>query len=265
MDRNRGQLEERIVRQEQPPGVKHPRDIGEGEPLLFLHGGLGSGDNWRYIFNAPPDGYRLIAPDQRGHGASTNPSNRFTFRQVAADMFALLDRLKIDRVNAIGVSGGGIALLHMATQQPSRVASMIVVSAPPYFPAKARAIQAQFTEAMLPESERAALRRRHEHGEEQIRQLFDYVKRFATDFDDVSFTPPMLGQITARTLIVFGDRDFLYPVSLAFDLHAAIPDSYLWVVPNGAHGPVFGAAAPRFVETAMAFLRGEWDRRGAVG
>ena len=42
---------------------------GEGEPLLFLHGGLGSGDNWRYIFNAPPDGYRLIAPDQRGHGA----------------------------------------------------------------------------------------------------------------------------------------------------------------------------------------------------
>ena len=231
---------------------------GDGEPLLFLHGGLGSGDNWRFIFADPPGGFRLIAPDQRGHGASTNPSRVLTFRQIAADTLALLDHLQIDRVKAIGVSGGGIALLHMATAQPSRIEAMVVVSAPPYFPAKARAIQAQFTEDMLPDSERAALRRRHTHGEEQIRTLFENVKTFATDYDDVSFTPPLLGTITARTLIVFGDRDFLYPVSLAFDLHAAIPNSSLWVVPNGGHGPVFGANGPRFVETAMAFLSSEW-------
>ena len=74
------------------------------------------------------------------------------------------------------------------------------------------------------------------------------------------FTPPLLATITARTLIVFGDRDFLYPVSLAFDLHAAIPNSHLWVVPNGGHGPVFGAHAPQFAETALAFLRGEWPQ-----
>ena len=231
---------------------------GDGEPLLFMHGGLGCGDNWRHVFPAPPDGYRLIAPDHRGHGASTNPTRAVTFRQVADDTLALLDHLKIDRVRAIGVSGGGIALLHMATRQPSRIEAMVVVSAPPYFPAQARAIQAQFTEAMLPEAERAALRRRHTHGEDQIAALFEAVKGFATEYDDVSFTPPLLSTITARTLVVFGDRDFLYPVSLAFDLHAAIPRSHLWVIPNGGHGPVFGADAPRFVETAMAFLRGEW-------
>ena len=235
----------------------HYNIIGEGEPLLFLHGGLGSGDNWRHIFGEPPAGYRLIAPDQRGHGASTNPSRTLTFRQIAADTFALLDHLRIDRVKAIGVSGGGIALLHMATAQPARIEAMVVVSAPPYFPDQARAIQAQFTEDALPESERAALRKRHLHGDEQLRVLFENVKAFATDYDDVSFTPPKLATITARTLIVFGDRDFLYPVSLAFDLHAAIPRSHLWVVPNGGHGPVFGAHAPRFAETALAFLR-EW-------
>jgi pimeloyl-ACP methyl ester carboxylesterase len=234
--------------------------IGEGEPLLFLHGGLGAGDNWTHIFGEPPAGYRLIAPDQRGHGASTNPSPVLTFRQIAADTFALLDHLQIERVKAIGVSGGGIALLHMATAQPARIEAMVVVSAPPYFPAQARAIQAQFTEDALPASERAALRRRHKHGEEQIRALFANVKAFATDYDDVSFTPPKLATITARTLIVFGDRDFLYPVSLAFDLHAAIPGSHLWVVPNGGHGPVFGAHAPRFAETSLTFLRGEWSR-----
>jgi len=231
---------------------------GEGEPLLFLHGGLGAGDNWKHIFPAAPAGYRLIAPDQRGHGASTNPARTLTFRQVARDVFALIDHLRVDRVKAIGVSGGGIALLHMATQQPARVDAMVVVSAPPYFPAKARAIQAQFTEAMLPESERAALRRRHTHGEDQIRTLFENARGFATDYEDVAFTPPLLSTITARTLIVFGDRDFLYPVSLAFDLHAAIPNSHLWVVPNGGHGPVFGADGPRFTETAFAFLKGDW-------
>jgi pimeloyl-ACP methyl ester carboxylesterase len=231
--------------------------IGDGEPLLFLHGGLGAGDNWRYVFGEPPAGYRLIAPDQRGHGASTNPAKTLTFRQIASDTLALLDHLQIDRVKAIGISGGGLALLHMATAQPARIEAMVVVSAPPYFPAQARAIQAQFTEDALPASERAALRRRHAHGEEQIRALFANVKAFATDYDDVSFTPAKLGTITARTLIVFGDRDVLYPVSLAFDLHAAIPRSHLWVVPNGPHGPVFGAHAPRFAETALAFLR-EW-------
>jgi pimeloyl-ACP methyl ester carboxylesterase len=61
-------------------------------------------------------------------------------------------------------------------------------------------------------------------------------------------------------LIVFGDRDPFYPVSLAFDLQAAIPRSYLWVVPNAGHGPVFGERAPRFAETASAFLRGDWTR-----
>jgi pimeloyl-ACP methyl ester carboxylesterase len=233
---------------------------GDGEPLLFLHGGLGAGDNWKYIFGEPPARYRLIAPDQRGHGASTNPSQVLTFGQIATDTFALLDHLQIDRVKAIGISGGGIALLHMATAQPARIEAMVIVSAPPYFPAQARAIQALFTEDALPESERAALRKRHTHGEAQIRALFENVKGFATDYDDVSFTPPKLATITAQTLIVFGDRDVLYPVSLAFDLHAAIPRSRLWVVPNGGHGPVFGAHAARFAETALAFLRGEWQQ-----
>ena len=237
----------------------HYDTVGDGEPLLFLHGGLGAGDNWTYIFKEPPPGFRLIAPDQRGHGASTNRSRVLTFRQIAADTFALLDHLGIDRVKAIGVSGGGIALLHMATAQPARIDAMVVVSAPPYYPAQTRAIQANFTEDALPAAERAALRRRHRHGEEQIRTLFANVQAFATDYDDVSFTPPKLATISARTLIVFGDRDFLYPVSLAFDLHAAIPKSHLWVVPNGGHGPVFGPHAARFAETALAFLRGEWN------
>ncbi|PYR36530.1 MAG: hypothetical protein DMF90_09865 [Acidobacteria bacterium] len=45
---------------------------GGGEPLLWLHGGMGHGADWRYLFKEPPEGYRIIAPDLRGHGKTTN-------------------------------------------------------------------------------------------------------------------------------------------------------------------------------------------------
>jgi pimeloyl-ACP methyl ester carboxylesterase len=232
---------------------------GDGEPLLWLHGFMGRGSDWQYIFPAPPAGFRLIAPDLRGHGASDNPSGEFSFRRCARDVRALLEHLNVRRVKAIGLSGGGITLLHMATSEPACVTGMVLVSAPPYFPEQTRAFQREFSEAALPESERAQLRTRHVQGEPQVQRLFALARAMADDYEDASFTPPRLATITARTLVVFGDRDPLYPVSLAMELRAAIPRSYLWVVPNGGHGPVFGDAARAFATTALSFLRGEWE------
>ncbi len=219
-----------------------------------------TGPDWQYIFKELPAGYRLIAPDLRGHGASTNPSESFSFRQAARDVLALLRHLNVENVNAIGLSGGGITLLHMATAEPASIASMVLVSAPPYFPAQARAIQRQTSEAMFGARDLELMRSRHKHGENQCQRLLAQSHAFADIYDDVSFTPPYLSTIAADTLIVFGDRDPLYPVSLAFDLHSALPRSWLWVVPNGGHAPVFGDAAPRFAETALSFLRGDWSR-----
>ena len=236
----------------------HYETVGTGEPLLWLHGFMGAGADWKYIFAGPPAGYCVIAPDLRGHGASSCPPGPFSFRQSARDVLGLLEHLKIQRVKAIGLSGGGVVLLHMATMDLPRITSMVTVSAPPYFPLQARVIQRQSSEAMFGDVEMTRVRQRHKHGEAQVQQLLAQIRALADSYDDVAFTPPLLATITAETLIVFGDRDPLYPVSLALDLHDAIPRSYLWVVPNGGHGPVFGTAAPRFAETALSFLRGDW-------
>jgi pimeloyl-ACP methyl ester carboxylesterase len=236
----------------------HWSETGEGEPLLWLHGGMGCGDDWRYIFKEPPSGYRIIAPDLRGHGSSANPSGVFTFRQCAQDVLALVAHLGLARVKALGLSGGGIVLLHIATVSPATVESMVVVSAPPYFPEQARRVQRQFSEAMIGPAEMERMRKRHVHGEMQIQQLFAMVHAFAETYDDVNFTPPYLSTISADTLIVFGDRDPLYPVEIAIEMYRAIPRSYLWVVPNGGHGPVFGPAASTFSATALDFLKGSW-------
>jgi len=230
------------------------RDTGTGEPLVLLHGFTGSGDDWQHVFAEPLPGFRIIAPDLPGHGRSPNPRPDFKFGDVARDVFALLDRLKVDRFKAIGMSAGANTLLHMATQQPDRISAFIHVSGTPRFPDQARAIMRTMSEATRSEAEWQQMRGRHHFGDDQIRALWRYAREFADDRDDMRFSSASLSKITARTLLVHGDRDPLYPVELAVELLRGIPNSSLWVVPNGGHGPIFGEQAAAFVTTAAAFL-----------
>jgi pimeloyl-ACP methyl ester carboxylesterase len=234
---------------------------GEGEPLVLLHGFFGSSGDWVHLFDmdALSRAYRLIVPDLRGHGRSTNPSQAVTHRQAALDVLALLDHLGIARCKAVGISFGGNALLHLATTQRDRVDAMVLVSATSYFPPQARAAMGTYTVESRTDEEWRAMRERHAHGDEQIRLLWRQAVAWKDSYDDMNFTPPLLSTITARTLLVHGDRDPLYPVEIFVEQYRAIPRSSLWLVPDGGHGPVFGRARDPFVATALAFLRGEQD------
>lgn len=231
---------------------------GSGEPLLLLHGGTGCHENWAHAGREQfMRGYTLIKPDARGHGRTTNPQRTITHRQCALDTFALLDHLGIGKCRAIGLSMGGNILLHMATLEPERIEAMVLVSATMYFPEQARAIMRQIPAAgeQTPE-EWERMRKSHKLGDEQIIALWEWTRGMKDSYDDMNFTPPSLSRIQASTLIVYGDRDPLYPVEMAIEMYRAIPQSALWVVPDGGHGPVFFDAAARFAETALVFLRG---------
>jgi pimeloyl-ACP methyl ester carboxylesterase len=144
----------------------------------------------------------------------------------------------------------------MATLQPDRIEAMVVVSAAMYFPDQARAIMRQVpTTEKQPPQEWEAMRKRHKLGDEQIVALWEWTRGMKDSYDDMNFTAPWLSRITAFTLIVYGDRDPLYPVEMAVEMYRAIPPSALWIVPNGGHGPVFFDAAAQFAETALAFFR----------
>lgn len=228
---------------------------GSGEPLLLLHGGGGAGVNWRLVFPSSPAGVELIVPDLRGHGHSTNPGGTFTFRQASLDILALLDALRIPRAKAIGVSMGAKTLLHVATAQPDRLEAVVLVSATPYFPDQARAVMRGVSDETRSPQEWHQMRQWHVHGDEQIRAIWRMTREFADSYDDMNFTPPVLASITARTLVVHGDSDPLYPVSLALELFSSIPRSNLWIVPTGGHGPIYGKHATLFAQTAMDFLQ----------
>lgn len=229
---------------------------GSGDPLVILHGFGGCSQDWAALTAEWAAHFQLIVPDMRGHGRSSSPSRIFRHQEAAGDILALLDHLGVGTFKGLGVSGGGNVLLHLATRQPERVRAMVLVSATSYFPAQARPIMRRYPES-LSDEDWETLRRRHPGGDPQIKTLLASVKAFADSYDDLNFTPPYLSTIQARTLIVQGDRDPLYPVEISVEMARAIPRSSLWIVPNGGHGPIAGERWPEFLKTALAFLRAD--------
>lgn len=230
---------------------------GAGEPLVLLHGFGGCGQNWQPFAARLAEHFKLIIPDLRGHGRSTNLAGTFTHRQAAADVFALLDQLGVTRFKAMGISSGGMTLLHMATRQPSRVEAMVLIGATPYFPKEARAIMREASQGATPPEVLQLFRQCAARGDAQVQELVRQFGEFKDSYEDMNFTAPYLGTIKARTLIVHGDRDEFFPVSIPVEMYRAVPSSALWIIPQGGHVPIFGAHAREFQDVVIPFLREE--------
>jgi pimeloyl-ACP methyl ester carboxylesterase len=169
---------------------------------------------------------------------------------------APLDHLGIERCLAIGLSMGGNILLHMPTLQPTRIEAMVAVSATMHFPPQARAIMRRVpTPESQPAEQWEFMRRRHKLGDEQIVSLWNWTRELQNSYDDVNFTAQALSTITSRTLIVYGDRDPLYPVEMAVEMYKAISNSALWVLPNAGHGPVWEGFRAIRTEMSLMFLK----------
>lgn len=104
-------------------------EYGKGQPLLIIHGNglniLFMGNQIEYFSK----NYRCIVADSRGHGKSGLNTNYLTYEQMASDLVALLDNLKIDSAFVVGWSDGGILGLLMAIHNPSKVKKLAVMGA----------------------------------------------------------------------------------------------------------------------------------------
>jgi pimeloyl-ACP methyl ester carboxylesterase len=94
---------------------------GQGTPVVLLHGGLSNGEHWVLQVRALARSHRVIVIDSRGHGRSTLGSDGLHYAQMAKDVVAVLDALKIDRASIVGWSDGAIVGLELAMQHGDRV------------------------------------------------------------------------------------------------------------------------------------------------
>jgi pimeloyl-ACP methyl ester carboxylesterase len=102
----------------------------DGVPVLLLHGNLSSATWWEETMVALPDGYRAIAPDQRGYGEADVDATIDATRGMADlvdDAIALMDHLGIDRFHLIGNSLGGVVVWWMMAAVPERILSVVQV------------------------------------------------------------------------------------------------------------------------------------------
>ena len=100
---------------------------GDGPPLLALHG-LASSAHW-YDIVAPMlrDRYRIIAPDQRGHGQTTSAPSGYDWKTLSDDLIGLLDQVGLAEVAVMGHSWGGNVATNLAAYFPNRISRLIMI------------------------------------------------------------------------------------------------------------------------------------------
>lgn len=98
-----------------------------GQTILCLHGRWGRGETWIDFIQQYGQKFRIVAPDQRGHGLSGKPISKYTGEEMAADMVALLEYLHIDSVILIGHSMGGYIAAYLSAHYPNLVKALAIL------------------------------------------------------------------------------------------------------------------------------------------
>lgn len=108
----------------------HYQTLGQGQPLVLLHGLFGSADNWGSVAKQFAQHYHVISVDLRNHGRSPHSDSQ-TYTEMADDLLELCDTLGLSQIYLLGHSLGGKVAMQFATQYPERVNKLIVVDMAP--------------------------------------------------------------------------------------------------------------------------------------
>lgn len=209
---------------------------GSGPALVLLHGLSGSTRWWRKNMPVLARDFRVYVVDLIGFGQSRGQP--FILEETAGLIAAWMDRIDAERFHLVGHSMGGLVAAEVAAQQPGQVDHLVLVdmaALPPgrnIFTSALRLVPAVVYMPLdfLPVLVRDALRA----GPRTLLQA-----SFAIHQADIRAS---LGQIAARTLIVWGEHDMLLPVSLGHALHQTLPGSEFHLVRGAGHNPMWDRA-----------------------
>lgn len=113
--------------------IVHSKIIGEGAPLLILHGYFGMSDNWKSLGNKFGEDFQIHLIDQRNHGRSFH-SNNFDYDLLVEDIVQYIKHHQLEKVIVLGHSMGGKVAMLFAVKHPTLVAKLIIVDiAPRYY------------------------------------------------------------------------------------------------------------------------------------
>ena len=207
----------------------HYEDLGDGPLLLLVHGGTGTGAyDWEMIIGPLRQRFRLVCPDLRGHGRSSDPQDLLSIEQIASDLLELIAHLQQRPACLIAFSIGATAALKMLTMDPDAAECFVAIGASRAGdPSRAP----EFAAGPWPQD---LQRLRHEHGAGPLhwRHLRE---RLSSSWGSLQIPEDDLKRLTLPTLVVCGDRDRIEPVESALEIARALPRGELLVLPACGH------------------------------
>ncbi|HEX6910188.1 MAG TPA: alpha/beta hydrolase [Longimicrobium sp.] len=260
----------------QAHGVRYYYEVhGQGEPLLLLHGGLGSIQMFGPVLPRLAQGRQVIAVDLHGHGRTPLGDRAIRLVDMGRDVAVLLGELGYGQVDVLGYSMGGGVAFQLAVQHPERVRRLVLVSAgisrDAFFP-DLLAQQAQVGAALAEQMRETPMFQSYAavapHPEDFPRLLDRMGELMRTPYDwsaDVA-------RLTMPVMIVFGDSDMYTPASVIRFyqlLGGGLRDAgwmrenqsrnRLAILPDVTHYDIF--MSPALVPTVLPFLDGRSSAR----
>lgn len=237
-------------------------DIGEGTPVVLIHGQGGAWQWWLRVIPAIARNARVIAVDLAGFGASDPVTDGEVFSEHVATVIGVLDHLGLPNSTIAGHSMGGLVSLKLASDHPERINGLILINSGSdgISESRLRAILAGFRVFDLvfrmPSIPLAVARRR------KLRKLFfsaavaqthAVTRRLAEEIVPRMASPGFMASmrsaaaavhhvtpqvITSPSLVVWGSHDRIVPVSVGRQLAADIPDASFVALDDVGHCPM---------------------------
>lgn len=223
----------------------------KGQPVILLHGYSDSWFSYSRILPLIDKKYHVYVPDQRGHGDSDRPVSGYTFPDFAADVLAFMDAKGLKQATIVGHSMGSFVAQHVAVAAPERVNKLVLVgSATTVHNAVVLELQREVGGLSDPVSPKFV--REFQNGvvsqpvpgEFMDRVIQESLKVPARVWKDVMAgmlarnSKVTLSAIRAPTLIVWGDRETVFPDRSDQEaLRQAIPNAVLKVYADTGHCP----------------------------
>jgi pimeloyl-ACP methyl ester carboxylesterase len=252
-------------------------EAGSGPPVVFCHGLAARSDRWRHNLEPIADaGYHAVAYDHPGHGlASKDGDADYTVPGFADFLESFLDVMEFGDAALVGTSFGGATAATFTVRHPERVRALVLVGAVGLGPMPEqtrRNIQARVGNATM-DGVRVKLSAllinpelvtdefvREEHminsspgAAEAFRQLGDYMAE-PVEADATLDGLARIGE-QVPVLLLWGERDRTFPVSVAEQAQRRIPGSRLVVIKDTGHAPYY-EKAQAFNSVLLDFMGG---------
>ncbi len=228
-------------------------EVGEGIPIVLLHGFPLDHTIWSPVARLLTGQARVIMPDMRGYGRSPDGNEIHSMRLLVEDVLRLLDRLNIEHAILIGHSMGGYVSLTFAHAYPGRLAGL-GLAATQADPDTLERRQARLRTARDLRARGSSLLA---HGmpsklthnpelQKQLEAMFETVNpqaaiRSLKGMAERQDANPWLGEIHAPTLVIAGGQDQLIPVQKSHEMVAMLNKGWLIEIPEAGHLPMLEA------------------------